>query len=165
MKKAVAYLTAIITGAFALQIPIDSFAEEINQDSKEKSAEINVNYNMGSSYEITIPASVTFTDSETTVERALQARNVRIDADKALNVMVSSENGFKMVNHDASMDYHIIINYASTPEGNQFNILKVKAGESSGWAILQFVTELSKGEALYAGNYTDTLTFQVSVDG
>ena len=124
-----------------------------------------MNYNMGSSYEITIPASVTFTDSETTVERALQARNVRIDADKALNVMVSSENGFKMVNHDASMDYHIIINYASTPEGNHFNILKVKAGESSGWAILQFVTELSKGEALYAGNYTDTLTFQVSVDG
>ena len=42
-------------------------------------------------------------------------------------------------------------------------MMNVEAGEHSGGAILDFTTELDWVHALYAGNYTDTLTFTAEV--
>ncbi len=165
MKK---LLSAAVIGVMALELlPIHSFAADITQDSTNKSGEINVNYDMDTEYTVTIPASVNFTDSETTIDRPLQANGVRIDIGKALNITISSQNGFTMKhtkNSGSGIDYHLMINNAVIPDGNNYNVLTVNAGEGSGSAILSFVTELNKDNAFYTGNYTDTITFKVSVD-
>lgn len=165
MKK---LLSAAVIGIMTLELlPIHSFAEDITQNSANKSGEINVNYDMDTEYTVTIPASVNFTDSERTIDRPLQANDVRIDDGKALNITISSINGFKMKhtkNSGSGIDYHLIINNTTISDGNNYNVLTVNAGEGSGRAILSFVTELNKDNAFYTGNYTDTITFKVSVD-
>lgn len=165
MKK---LLSAAVIGVMTLELlPIHSFAADITQDSTNKSGEINVNYDMGTEYTVTIPASVKFTDSERTIDRPLQANGVRIEDGKALNITISSTNGFTMKhiqNSGSGIDYHLVINNVTIPDGNNYNVLTVNAGEVSGRATLSFVTELNKTDAFYAGNYTDTITFKVSVD-
>lgn len=162
MKK---ILSTVIAAAIAVIMPISSFAAEdteINQDSQEKNGSITVDYNMDWTYTVTIPASVTFTDTEKTVERALEVRGVVIDEGKSINVSVSSLNDFEMKNGNGYIDYYLMVNHNTISENN-YNILTVNAGEGSGWAVLSFVTELQKNHALYSGRYTDTLTFTVSV--
>ena len=88
-----------------------------------------------------------------------------INEGKTLNVNVGSLNGFKMKNgKEASIDYELAINYNPTLKENNMTILTVLAGEHTGWVILDFITELNKEKAFYAGNYTDTLTFTVSIE-
>lgn len=165
MKK---ILSSAVTGVMIFELlPIHSFAADITQDSTNKGWEINVNYDMSTEYTVTIPASVNFTDSERTIDRPLQANDVRIDDGKALNITISSQNGFKMKhtkNSGSGIDYHLMINNAIIPDENNYNVLTVNAGEGSGSAILSFVTELNKDNAFYTGNYTDTITFTVSID-
>lgn len=137
--------------------------EDITYDSTEKSGKINIDYSMEVSYTVTIPASVTFSDNEKQAERSIQARDVMLNEGSALNVNVSSLNNFKMKNGKGYIDYYLMVNYNKLPEENDHNILTVNAGENSGWAVLSFITELDKANAVYAGTYTDTLTFTVSV--
>ena len=136
----------------------------ITQGSKDKSGSVNIDYYADVSYEVTIPASVTFTDTDTTIERGLQVRNVMLNEGTSLNINVTSRNDFKMIYKDGSIDYSLIINKHARPEKNNFNILTVAAGERSGIATLDFVSDLAKAEAKFAGKYTDTLTFTVSID-
>lgn len=163
MKK---LLSVIMAVAVMVTMSITSLAAEeiITQNSDEKTGNINVDYDMEISYTVTIPASVTFTDTQKTVERGLQASGVVINEGSSLNVNITSLNGFKMKNGDAEIGYQLKVNYNPALEENNQTILTVEAGEVVGLAILSFVTELEKEKALYAGNYTDTLTFTVSVD-
>lgn len=165
MKK---LLSVAVIGVMALEfLPIYSFAEDITHDSANKSGEINVNYDMDTEYTVTIPASVNFTDSERTIDRPLQANGVRIDDGKVLNITISSQNGFTMKhnkNSGSGIGYHLMVDHVTIPDGHNYNVLTVNAGEGSGMAILSFVTDLNKDNAFYAGNYTDTITFKVSVD-
>lgn len=164
MKKFIAIIMSIV---MVLKMPIYLLADEnttITQDSKDKSGNINIDYYADVTYNVTIPASVTFTDTEKTVERGLQVSNVVLNEGSSLKVDVKSLNGFKMVYNEGFIDYYLKINYATITEKNDFNILTVKAGESSGWVILEFITELNKANAKYTGKYTDILTFTVSID-
>lgn len=136
----------------------------ITQDSQEKSGQITVDYNAEVSYTVTIPASVTFTDSEKNIERPLEVKDVMMNEGSTLSVNVASLNNFQMRCGEGYIDYKIMMNYATALEENNRNILSVNAGEKSGWAILSFVTDLKKDNAKYAGNYTDTLTFTVVIN-
>ncbi|MCH5343398.1 MAG: hypothetical protein J1E64_05110 [Acetatifactor sp.] len=160
-------LSVIMLAIIALGMPIISLAAEdeiITQDSEEKSGKITVDYNMGVTYTVTIPASVTFTDAEKTVERGLLVDNVSLNEGSILNVNVASLNTFQMRNGEAYIDYDLRVNYDYTLGENDINILTVEAGEGSGWVVLYFVTELEKDNAFYAGKYTDTLTFTITID-
>lgn len=164
MKK---FLSLIMLVALTLGMPTNSLAAEgatITQDSQDKSGKINVDYNMEESYTVIFPASVTFTDMEKTVDRGLQASNVVLNEGSSLNVNVASLNNFKMRNGDGYIDYKLLVNTHAAPEENNYTILTVEAGEGTGLAIISFTTELEKKNALYAGNYTDILTFTVSID-
>lgn len=164
MKK---FLSVILIVAFTFGMSVNSLAAEdetITQDSQDKSGKINVEYNLEESYTVTFPASVTFTDTEKTVERPLLARDVILNEGSYLNVYISSLNEYKMKKGEGYINYKISVNYNTALKENNCIIMTVNAGESSGWAILTFSTELEKNHALYAGNFTDTLTFTVSID-
>ncbi len=163
MKK---LFSVILVVCFALSSPIISLAagETITQDSQENSGNITVNYNAGVTYTVTIPASVTFSDTEKEVERSLQVSNVVLNEGSTLNVNVASLNNFKMMYGEGYIDYHLMVNYNDVLKDNNHTILSVLAGENTGWAVLKFATDLQKDHVLYTGNYTDTLTFTVSID-
>lgn len=162
MKKVMSIIMAAI---ITLGLSVSAFAESsITQDSEEKSGNTNVDYSLGVSYTVTIPASVTFTDTQKEVDRGLLASNVILNEGSTLSISVSSLNGFVMRNGEGYIDYSLKVNYNAIPEENNFDILIVYAGESSGTAILSFATDLNKENAHYAGKYTDTLTFTVSVE-
>ena len=157
-------MTIIMT----LGVPIYSRASEetaTTQDSQEKSGNTNVDYNLEETYMVTFPASVTFTDTEKSIDRGLQVSDVVLREGSSINVYVASLNDFKMKNGEGSIAYQLIVNnnYDKPVEHNS-NVLTVVAGEKAGVAILTFTTALDKSKAPYAGRYSDTLTFTVSID-
>ncbi len=162
MKK---WIALILTVSIVFFSPITSLAEgeTITQDSQANSGNITVGYNAGVTYTVTIPASVTFSDAEKEVERPLQVSNVLLNEGSTLHINLSSLNEFKMVCGGGYIDYRLTINNNEPPGENNYTILTVSAGENTGWALLNFVTDLQKDHAMYAGNYTDTLTFTVEV--
>lgn len=149
-------------------LPIHSLASEetvITQDSQEKSGITNVDYDLEETYMVTFPASVTFTDTEKSIDRGLQVSDVVLREGHSVNVNVTSANDFKMMNGEGSIAYRLIVNYNyDKPVNHNSNVLTVVAGEKAGVAILVFTTELDKSKAPYAGRYSDTLTFTVSID-
>lgn len=163
MKKGLSFIVLI---AMILGMPIYASASgnEITQDSDEKSGKMSIDYNGEENYTVTIPASVTFTDVEKRVERGLQVANVMLNEGSSIHITVTSQNSFKMKKNDGYIDYKLMVNYNKTPNTSTYEILTVSAGEGAGMAILTFITELDKSHALYTGNFTDTLTFTVSVD-
>ncbi len=163
MKKILAALTAaaaLLTAPFLTT----SAEETIDQDSPDKSGQMNISYNSGISYIMTIPASVTFTDSEKSAERGIQVDNVFLSEGTKLKISLSSLNNFRMVNGSGYIDYNIFVNKSPLSGAAPQDILIVGAGEPSGWATLDFTTQLDKTNAQYAGIYADTLTFTVSVE-
>lgn len=164
MKK---IITAILSVLCYLNISIVSLAfsgETITQDSQKKSGDITVGYNAEVTYTVTIPANVTFTDAENEIERPLMVTNVILNEGSTLNVNLVSQNNYKMMYGEGYIEYSLMVNYNDALKENNINILTVLAGESSGLAILDFITDLNKDHALYTGNYTDTLTFTVTID-
>lgn len=136
---------------------------EIDQDSPDQSGSLNVEYDLGVTYTVAIPASVTFTNTEKTAERGLQVSDVMLGEGQSLHVSVSSRNGFQMRNGDDYIAYSMTVNQGPPAEESPIEVLTVRAGETSGWALLDFVTDLDRTHAQLAGRYSDTLTFTVSV--
>lgn len=163
MKK---LLSVILIVLFTFGSSVISLAagETITQDSSENSGNITVDYNEEVTYTVTIPASVTFSDSEKEVERSLQVSNAVLNEGSTLNVNIASLNNFKMMYGEGYIEYYLKINHNDVSKENNYTILTVPAGESTGWAVLNFITDLKKDHVLYAGNYTDTLTFTVSIN-
>ena len=138
--------------------------EIITQDSLENGTSVTVGYNAGVSYTVTIPANVTFSDDEKKVESSLLASDVVLAEGSSLNIKLASLNDFKMINNGGYIEYSLLVNNHNAPEDGDFTVLSVPAGQNTGWALLDFVTELDREHAYYAGNYTDTLTFTVAVE-
>ncbi len=158
-------LPGILIMFLSFGVSFISPAEEdiITQSSQANSSSITVGYNAGVTYTVTIPASVTFTDTEKRVERSLQVTDVVLSEGSTLHVNLASLNDFKMICGDGYIEYHLLVNANDVPEDN-YTILTVSAGDRSGWAVLDFVTDLNRDHTLYAGNYTDLLTFTVAVE-
>ncbi len=144
-------------------------AEEIiDQDSLNKNGSTNVSYNEEVSYTVVIPADVTFTDADAengySVERGLYAQDVRLDYGSELKVSVESLNGFKMTNNSGYIDYTLSANTTVLPVGSPQDILIVDAGKTSGWTQLTFTAQSDRSNAVYAGTYSDTLTFTAYIE-
>ena len=168
MTKMKKILSIIMVITMTLGVPIYSLASEETatpQDSQEQSGITNVDYDLEETYMVTFPASVTFTDTETSIDRGLQVSDVVLSEGHSINVNVISANDFKMMNGEGSIAYRLIVNNNyDKPVNHNSNVLTVVAGEKAGVAILTFTTELDKSKAPYAGRYSDTLTFTVSID-
>lgn len=165
MKK---ILSVIMMVLMTLGMPMYSLASEgmaITQDSQEKSGNTNVDYNLEETYTVIFPASVTFTDTEKSIDRGLQVSDVVLQEGHSINVNVASLNDFHMKNKEGSIAYQLIVNNNDDkPVEHNSTILTVDAGKKAGVAILTFITELDKSKAPFAGRYSDTLTFTVSVE-
>ena len=152
MKK---ILSLALVLAMMLTMSVTAFATEITGDSG--SVDITYTYEAPvDSYIVTIPDSMTLgTDAN------VSAGDVAITAGYLLTVSVSSQQydgGWKLSNGTNTLDYTLKIDGADIE--NNGTVLTAKNGDTAVSKTL--VTALS-GTPIYSGNYTDTLTFNVSV--
>jgi hypothetical protein len=174
--------TKILAAALALTMVLGStctvFATETNkidQNSSSKTQDLTVKCAVSETYEVTIPAAVTFTvgDSEDiSSPQTVEAKNVVLtnaDQHKNLNVAVKSANNYKL-KYDSTSEITYTVKATDVNNGSAFSgteditILTVPAGTKTGSKQLTFATTKTNiSNASKAGEHTDTLTFTVSL--
>lgn len=164
MKK---LLTLLLTAALATAAATTAFADDTTisagtdgKPSPTAAPQMNVTYTVQPSYTVTIPASVTLGQKAT-----VSASNVKIGKNQHLNVKLTgtsgANNAFTVKAGDEVLTYKVKKGNADIAVGGE--VLKVNTDTPANdlSAELSFVAPSS---ATYAGDYTGTVTFTVSVE-
>jgi hypothetical protein len=177
--------TKILAAALALTMVLGStctvFATETTQtlDSKTTSQDLTVKCTVSETYEVSIPAEVTFTvgaNDTISSSQTVEAKNVVLTNDtnhKNLIVKVKSANGYAL-KYDTTTESPSSITYTVTPSSansasafsgtEDITILTVPAGTKEKSETLTFeTTKTAISNASKAGEHKDTLTFTVSL--
>lgn len=156
-------LTLVLTASTSV------FAADINQDSTPKTANTTVKFNVDPAYTVTIPADVTLdrktgTDGTITYEKDLtvSASDVRLLEGK--KVQVTLESSFKLTTGAQGAQYELPYTVKVGTSGSAITSGDVVADfttlDSDKWSsTLHFAAE----NPTYAGDYKDTVTFNIAV--
>lgn len=162
MKK---LFVAILALCLLATLSVTAFASnssgqtEISQGTEPKTGSLNVNYTVDSNYTVTIPTTVTLGGTA-----KIKAENVKVKKGEYVEVKLTgtsgTNNAFILKTGEGAE-----ITYTVEKGGNVVNvndaILTVSPGENlSGDTTLTFV---APADIKYAGTYTGTVTFTVSV--
>ena len=163
MKKA---LTLALVAALLTATGITAFAAdtEVNQDTTPPTGATTVNYQVDPAYTVVIPESVTLTDADVTaiikIYGADENSNVVIGKGQKVNVaLTESANGFKVKTADGDT-----VDYTVNGENTTAALASVAECTADDGTKNTDITFTKTGTAAYAGTYTDTLTFTVSLD-
>lgn len=137
----------------------------INQDTQNKTANTTISYTIsaGENYIVTIPSSLTLTNSGDKLSGTIA---IRLDASgfnvsgKTIAVKLS-EAAFKLVNGEKEIPYNIKAAGVEYKSGD--TVLSWTYGEATDTTRALVVQSTSGLSNLPAGEYKDTLTFAVSV--
>ena len=162
MKKA---LTLALVAAMLTATGITAFAAdtEVNQDTTPPTGAMTVNYTVDPAYTVVIPESVTLTDADVTaiikIYGADENSNVVIGKTQKVNVaLTASANDFKVKTADGD-EVAYTVNDKNTVD-DLTTVAECTAAEGKKNTDITFT---KTGTAAYAGTYSDTLTFTVSV--
>lgn len=157
MKKFFAILLAALMVA---TMSVTAFAAEINPDSDPKTGDTSVTYSVAPTYTVTIPATVTLGETA-----EIKAENVRVNKGYEVNVKLTStsaaEGAFVVKSAEgAELLYTVKNGEADVTVGNTVLTVNPETA-TTGSTTLSFV---APADVQYAGTYTGTVTFTVSVD-
>lgn len=137
-------------------------AKEVTIENMAGSQDVTVSYGVAGGYELVIPEDVSFDNNSLTVIGNVTASNVIIDANKKLQVTISSLNNWKLLNGGSAIGYQVTKN--SSVLSNGAVVLEVLSGASSGTASLTFsTTEAKIAAATMSGAHEDKITFSAAV--
>ena len=155
MKKLLSFTLALV---MVLSVSITAFAGTVDQDSVDKTGDTSITYNVDPAYTVTIPATVTLGDTAT-----VKVENTMLKKGDEVNVKLTgtseADDTFKVTTaQGAELAYTVkdgdtVINVGDT-------VLHC-ASQVNDTADLLFTAPTS---VQYAGNYTGTVTFTVSVE-
>lgn len=157
MKK---LITFILTLAVVASMSVTAFAAEINQDSSPKSNNTTVTHTVAPTYTVTIPANV-----ELGPPYVIKAGNVVIPLGKTLTVKLTGtsgdDNSFTLKSAEGAE-----LAYGVTAKGNDVSVndtvLEVNPMFKDSDIVPIFFE--ANDEAKYAGDYSGTVTFTVSLE-
>ena len=165
MKK---LLTCVLALALVLSLSVTAFAAEssINQGSTDKSGSTSINYTVAPAYTVTIPASVTLGNSVT-----VAASGVKVAKGSQVVVKLTgtseSDNTFEVkTTEGAALTYTVKSDENDTINVNDA-VLTVNPDTATDGNGASGSTKLSfelNDTIQYAGTYTGTVTFTVSVE-
>lgn len=162
MKKVFAILLAALMVA---TMSVTAFAAEVDQDTTDKTGSTAVSFNVDPTYTVTIPATVELekvdTDGTITYEKDMTvtaSAGVRLKEGEKIEVTLASDFYLETA---ASATYKLP--YAVTVNGaaimNNGTVAVFETSEAEQTSTLRFAAD----DPTYAGNYTDTVTFTISV--
>ena len=163
MKK---LLTLALVAALLTATGITAFAAdtEVKPDTTPPTGATTVNYQVDPAYTVVIPESVTLTDADVTaiikIYGADENSNVVIGKGQKVNVaLTASANNFNVANTDGDT-----IAYTVNGENTTAALASVAECTADDGTKNTDITFTKTGTAAYAGTYTDTLTFTVSLE-
>jgi len=163
MKK---ILTLALVAALLTATGITAFAAdtEVNQDTTPPTGAMTVNYTVDPAYTVVIPESVTLGDTAVTeqikIYGATENDNVVIGKGQKVNVaLTASANNFNVANTDGDT-----VDYTVNGENTTAALASVAECTADDGTKNTDITFTKTGTAAYAGTYTDTLTFTVSLE-
>lgn len=161
----------IFAMALALCLPCGMTAladnTTINQDSTSKTADTTVSYTIAENetYTVTIPSSVTLTGSDNLsgmISIGLKTEKFNVPGKTIAVKLTSAENDFKLVNGEKKIPY--TLKAAGVEYKADDTVLEWTYGNATDQTKALVVSAIVSSN-LPAGEYTDTLTFTVSVTG
>ena len=160
MKKA---LTLALVAALLTATGITAYATDITADSDPKTGGTNVTYAVAPVYTVVIPETVTLGNTEVTeqikIYGATANDNVVIGKTQKVNVaLTESANGFKVKTADGDE-----VAYTVNDKNTVDDLTTVAECTAADGKKDTDITFTKTGTAAYAGTYSDTLTFTVSV--
>lgn len=163
MKK---FVTLLLTAALAITAATTAFAETTVGPTTTSHPPLHVTYKVDPSYTVTIPTSVKL--NATTPSTALvKATNVTIPYGYRVEVALSSATGFKVkagdYNGAPTLSYQVTVPNSATPVQNGNPVLTVQSGAENKEGETTLTFKLTGDDIKYSGDYTDTVTFTVSV--
>lgn len=159
--SAMTLATAMLTvNAFASEAP-DRI--EIKPDDSgnpnPNPASTTVTYSVDPSYTVTIPKSVTLSDSKDVTD-SVSASDVRLEKGKMIVVSLADTNDFKVKNGDESVTYKVSNTAGELAAGKT---VKEFTADDLNPETLTFA-KINKADVKYAGDYTGSLTFNIAVE-
>lgn len=166
MKKKTLATLLTLTMLTTAAVPVFAADENVTTDGGEKKT--TVSYEVGSTFTVVIPATVTLTNGTNTGDSGkISVSDAIIPEGKNLTVTITDAtnydttgNKFRLVdsaNPNNYLDYTIKNGEAAVTKGTAF--LSVPAGTATGDAALTYTAKANK-----AGTYTDQLTFTAKVE-
>lgn len=140
-----------------------------------------ISYGVTEGYSLSIPASFSFNTEGTVVTSKVEAKGVSLRTNTVLNVTVSSDHQWRLMEHElvndkqelvnggGELDYTLSFTFDNTPEeysnarGEYMNIpvLLIEAGEHEGETALTFT--LTDTTHAKAAHYQDKLNFAATI--
>ena len=160
MKKIIALVIAILMMA-AIAVP--AFAGTYDPEGENT---VEVKYTVDGGYVVTIIDAVTLGEKDATVAAGnVSVSNAILEEGKTLTVTVKSTNGFTVNNSGSkTIAYSMTIGEgeAITSGTDAKTVLTVESGTATGSVAVSFA-RTGDVPANVAGEFTDTLTFEVAV--
>lgn len=162
MKKVFAILLAALMVA---TMSVTAFAAEVDQDTTDKTGSTAVSFNVDPTYTVTIPATVELekvdTDGTITYEKDMTvtaSAGVRLKEGEKIEVTLASDFYLETA---ASATYKLpyTVTVDDVDVENNGVVATFVTSEAEQTSTLLFAA----GNPTYAGNYTDTVTFTISV--
>lgn len=163
MKK---IFSLLLVTTLLLSMSIVSFAAEITTDNTIQN--VTVTYGTNQSFVVTIPSNIVI-DSEGAGEAEISASNVMIAFGKVLKVTVSGDDyvdKWELIdkNEPTNTLTYYIENPAEEKIANGDVVLDVESGEAYNKTVSDIMYFWITDTITKAGEYTDTLTFTVTVE-
>lgn len=158
MKKILSCVMALSIAACAAMSA--SAVQEVDQDKYENTKpEVIATYNAGNAaFVVSIPDAITVNELSTpTSGDTVSITGVKVENGKSIDVTVSSANSWKLKQGSDEINYDLTFNGSSIKSDGKVIENATENVESN--------NELSitaTGSPIYAGDYTDTLTFTVA---
>ena len=186
MKKMFAMLTALTLTA-AIAVPFTVFADDsatppadtvINPKSEKQTGDTTVSYNEQEMYIVTIPAKVKLADQDKTAKIKFSdvmlenGKKISVKLTDAANKELSQTSDFNVAHtNDVFATYTVTDGAETNPKtyalGDEVASFTYGTKDESGKIITEATETLTftaPQGAQYAGTYTDTLTFGISVE-